>query len=87
MAEFYVIYFDYDQQFNSVAKTKVKLENIEKAKAGDSCSVPFETLEIGDNGKEVYITENYKGTIICIGQGMNIFFGVSHGSWKLVTTK
>lgn len=47
------------------------------AKTADSCSVPFERVEIGEDGKEVNITEYHNGTTICIGQCKNFFFGVS----------
>lgn len=85
MTKSYVFFFKYDFYIHSVAKTKVKLENVENAKTADSCSVPIERVEIGEDGKEVNITEYHKGTTICIGQCKN-FFLVSHGYWKLVTT-
>lgn len=79
MTKSYVVYFEYDFYVYSVAKTKVKLENVENAKTADSCSVPFERVEIGEDGKKVNITDHeyHKGTTICIGQCKNFFFGVS----------
>lgn len=74
MTKSYVVYFEYDFYVHSVAKTKVKLENVENAKTADSCSVPFERVEIGEDGKEVNTTKEqpYASDNVRI-----FFFGVS----------
>jgi hypothetical protein len=73
MTDFSVIYFDYDKQITYVSKSKVKLDSVDNAEAGAPCSVPYDTLDIGDDGKEIFATQYYKGTIICSGQGLYIF--------------
>lgn len=61
------MYVDNDNQFTPVAKTKLKI--ITTPEPGSHCSVPFDTLQIEDNGREIIATEFNDGTIVCSGQG------------------
>lgn len=53
----------------------MKLENVENAKTADSCSVPFERVEIGEDGKEVNTTKEQPYA----SDNVRIFFGCLMG--------
>ncbi|XP_062570267.1 uncharacterized protein LOC134232329 [Saccostrea cucullata] len=66
--DFCVVHFEYDSQITVVSATKIKVDDEMNLQAELQCLAPFETESIGDDGREIVINQDYKGTVICTGQ-------------------